>query len=124
MTLKVMNNPQDGTTKTVDSALVGLSSVNQQNYTISDYVLVEFLVRNTEYCYAAEINKIDIEKGELTETFLKICYDEGHTFRVDEKDVSDVSFNQVLKKLPSPVIAIKRKRIFHYFNISVPVFEK
>lgn len=119
-----MNNSQDSTRETDDAALAGPSSINQQNYTIGDYVLVKFLVRNTEYCYAAVINKIDTEEGELTVTFLKICDDKGHTFRVDENDVSDVSFDQVLKKLPNPDIALKGKRIFYYFNIPVPVFEK
>uniref|UniRef100_A0A2A4JCW7 Uncharacterized protein n=1 Tax=Heliothis virescens TaxID=7102 RepID=A0A2A4JCW7_HELVI len=120
-----MGNSQDSTKETDDdAALAGPSSINQQNYTIGDYVLVKFLVRNIEYCYAAVINKIDMEKGELTVTFLKICDDKGHTFRVDENDVSDVSFDQVIKKLPNPDIALKGKRIFYYFNISVPVFEK
>ncbi|KAF9410992.1 hypothetical protein HW555_010124 [Spodoptera exigua] len=120
-----IDNLQDPTMETDDdAALAGPSSINQQNYTIGDYVLVKFLVRNTEYCYAAVINKIDMEEGELTVTFLKICDDKGHTFRVDENDVSDVSFDQVLKKLPNPDIALKGKRIFYYFNIPVPVFEK
>ncbi|KAL3280527.1 hypothetical protein HHI36_024403 [Cryptolaemus montrouzieri] len=95
-----MNYPQDGTMETDDAALIGPSSINQQNYTISNWVLV----KNTEYCYAAVINKVDMEEGELTETFLKICYDEGHTFRVDEKDVSDVSFDQVLKNCQTQLL--------------------
>ncbi|CAG4984789.1 unnamed protein product [Parnassius apollo] len=89
-----MDNSQNSTMETEDDgALAGPSSINQQNYTIGDYVLVKFLVRNTEYCYAAVINKIDTEEGELTVTFLKICDDKGHTFRVDENDVSDVPFD-------------------------------
>ncbi|KAL3271206.1 hypothetical protein HHI36_021702 [Cryptolaemus montrouzieri] len=119
-----MNNPQDSTMETDDAALAGPSSINQQNYTIGDYVLAKFLVRNTEYCYAAVTNKIDTEESELTVTFLKICDDKGHTFRVDKNDVSDVSFDQVLQKLPNPDIALKGERRFYYFNISVPVFEK
>ncbi|CAF4889129.1 unnamed protein product [Pieris macdunnoughi] len=67
---------------------------------------------------------IDTEEGELTVTFLKICDDIGHTIRVDENDVSDVPFDRVLNKLPNPDIALKGKRIFYYFNIPVPVFEK
>ena len=120
-----MDNSQDSTMKPADdAALAEPSSIDQQNHSIGDYVLVKFLVRNTEYCYAAVINKIDTEEGELTVTFLKICDDKGHTFRVDENDVSDVSFDQVVKKLPNPDIALKGKRIFYYFNIPVPVFER
>ncbi|KAK4887350.1 hypothetical protein RN001_003621 [Aquatica leii] len=104
-----MNNPQDSTMEADDAALAGHSSINQQNYTIGDCVLVKFIARNTEYRYAAVINKIDTEEGELTVTFLKIRDDKDHTFRVDENDVSDVSFDQVLQKLPNPNIALKGK---------------
>ncbi|KAK9870726.1 hypothetical protein WA026_008295 [Henosepilachna vigintioctopunctata] len=55
-----MDNSQDSTMEADDdAALAGPSSINQPNYTIGDDVLVKFLVRNTEYCYAAVINKID-----------------------------------------------------------------
>ncbi|KAK4882118.1 hypothetical protein RN001_005437 [Aquatica leii] len=56
---------------------------------IGDYVLVQFPVGNKEYRYVAIVNQIDNGEGELTVTFIKICDDTGHTFKVDEDDVSD-----------------------------------
>ncbi|KAM3959672.1 LOW QUALITY PROTEIN: uncharacterized protein ACR2FA_006319 [Aphomia sociella] len=74
----------------------GPSTISQQQYISGDYVLVKFKVRNTEYRYAAVINQVDNEEGELTVTFMKIC---DNKFRMDENDISDVSFNQILEKL-------------------------
>ncbi|KAM3955867.1 LOW QUALITY PROTEIN: uncharacterized protein ACR2FA_003957 [Aphomia sociella] len=77
----------------------GPSTISQQQYISGDYVLVKFKVKNTEYRYAAVINQVDNEEGELTVTFMKICDNKGHMFRMDENDISDVSFNQILEKL-------------------------
>ncbi|KAL3277506.1 hypothetical protein HHI36_012852 [Cryptolaemus montrouzieri] len=56
--------------------MAGPSSIQQYN----DYVLVKFPVRKMEYRYAAIINQIDNEEGEITVTFIKICDDKCHTF--------------------------------------------
>ena len=102
----------------------GPSTISQQQYNSGDYVLVKFKVRNTEYRYAAVINQVDNEEGELTVTFMKLCDNKGHKFRMDENDMSDVSFNQIQEKLPDPDLRIKGRRRFYYFPISVSVFEK
>ncbi|KAM3963761.1 LOW QUALITY PROTEIN: uncharacterized protein ACR2FA_002283 [Aphomia sociella] len=83
----------------------GPSTISQQQYISGDYVLVKFKVKNTEYRYAAVINQVDNEEGELTVTFMKICDNKGHMFRMDENDISDISFNQILEKLLSPLPA-------------------
>lgn len=70
------------------------------------------------------LNKVDDNDGELTVTFMKICDDKGHTFRMDEDDISDVSFEQILEKLPQPDLSPKGRRLFYYFPIAVSVFEK
>ncbi|KAK4886514.1 hypothetical protein RN001_002785 [Aquatica leii] len=102
--------------------IVGPNSVHP--YKIGNHVLVQFPVGNKEYRYVAIVNQIDKEEGELTVTFMKICDNTGHTFKVDEDDVSDVSFEQILEKLPNPNLVLKGKRIFNFFKSSVPVFEK
>ncbi|KAL3275116.1 hypothetical protein HHI36_019887 [Cryptolaemus montrouzieri] len=112
-----MNNPQDSTMEIDDAALAGPSSINQQNYTISDYVLVKFLVRNTKYCSAAVINKIDTNEGELTVTFVKICDDKGYTFRIVENDVSDMCFNQPIVNQNTE--NCNNKQSFHNCEIAV-----
>ncbi|KAK4874579.1 hypothetical protein RN001_013939 [Aquatica leii] len=58
-------------------------------YKIADYVLVQFPIGNKEYSYVAIVNQINSEEGEITVTFMKICDDTGHTFKVDENDVSN-----------------------------------
>nr|CAI5859694.1 unnamed protein product [Callosobruchus analis] len=105
---------------TIDIA--GPSSID--HYKIGDYVLVKFPVRNTEYRYAALVNEISEEEGEINVTFMKVCNDMGQTFKIVENDVSDVTFEQILRKLPKPDIVLKGKRVFYFFESPVPVFEK
>lgn len=102
----------------------GPSTISQQQYNSGDYVLVKFNVRNTEYRYAAVITQVDNEEGELTVTFMKICDKKGHKFKMDENDISDVSFDQILQKLPDPDLSLKGRTLFYYFPVSVPVFQK
>lgn len=102
----------------------GPNTINQQQYNSGDYVLVKFNVRQMEYRYAAVINQVDNEECELTVTFMKICDNMGRKFVMDEYDISDVSFDQILQKLPNPDLSQKGRRLFYYFPISVQVFEK
>ncbi|KAL3286073.1 hypothetical protein HHI36_000586, partial [Cryptolaemus montrouzieri] len=90
--------------------MAGQSSIQQ--YNVGGYILVKFPVRKMEYRYAAIINQIDKEEGEITVTFMKICNNRVHTFKIDEKNVSDVSFEQIVKKLPNPDLILKGKRRF------------
>ncbi|KAL3287820.1 hypothetical protein HHI36_002279 [Cryptolaemus montrouzieri] len=103
------NTPRDKS-NTVSENMAGPSSIQQ--YNVGVYVLVKFPVRKLEYHYAAIINQIE-----------KIMR-KGHTFKIDEKDVSDVSFEQIVEKLPNPDLILKAKRRFYLFKLSVPVFEK
>lgn len=134
--LHVDNSPPDGDSITeteisqpcgIFNAVVensaGSSTINQQQYCIGDYVLVTFQVRKTEYRYAAVINQVDNDESELTVTFMKICDKKGHKFVMNENDTSDVSFDQILQKLPNPDVS-QNGRLFYYFSVSVPVFEK
>lgn len=82
---------------------------------VSDYarqvcVLVKYVTRKTEYCYAAICSSFDEEDGELRVTFLKICNQEGTLFKLGEKDVSDVPAEQIIRKLPVPNLNYKREQ--------------
>lgn len=67
-----MDNSQDSTMETDDdAALAGPSSINQQNNTIGDHVLVKFILRKTEYCYAAAVNKIRHGRSRTNSNLLK-----------------------------------------------------
>lgn len=103
----------------------GPSSVpfNEQ-YTIGQYVLVKFPVKKIEYRYVGVIDSIDTEEHELTITFLKLCDNKGQMFRVDHNDVSEVSFDQIVYKLPNPSLLIKRHSEFLKFKLPIDVYEK
>lgn len=55
---------------------------------------------------------------------MKICVNKGHKLRMDEDDISDISFDQILEKLPNLDLSLKGRSLIYYFLISVPVFEK
>ena len=45
------------------------------------------------------------------------------TFKTNENDVSIISFNAVLGKLPTPRIGISGERVRYIFNIAINVKE-
>lgn len=96
----------------------------QAAYNRGDYILVKYLVRNTEYRYVSVIDKIDEEDGDITVTFMKLYDSKGQTFRFDQDDVADIAIEQVIKKLPSPNLILKGNRVFYKFEFPIDVFEK
>lgn len=114
----------DMLTKALDAEVAGTSGEHQPCYNTGDYVLVRFSVKNMDYRYAAVINEIDEEENDLRVTFLKICDGKVQTFKIDENDISDVSFDQVIQKLDSPDLILKGKRVFYKFPALVDVFEQ
>ena len=75
-------------------------------------------------CYNTGNYILDDDENELRVTFLKICAHNAQTFRIDNKDISDVSFEQVIQKLDNPDLIIKGERIFYKFSTQVGVFER
>ncbi|CAG9577524.1 unnamed protein product [Danaus chrysippus] len=114
ITQTVLLRPIENTkTDLENTAEPSTSGLQQTYYNSGDYVLVKFTVGNREYRYAAVVNKVDDEDGELTVTFLKICDNKGYTFRIDENDMFDVGFDQILEKLPVPnLIGYPEKTVF------------
>lgn len=104
----------------------GVSGYSQQQslYSSGDYVLVKFVTKNTEYRYAAICSSVDDEDGELRVTFLKIHEQNGTLFILNENDISDVSIDQVIQKLPVPNLITKGNRVFYQFKEQIDVFEK
>lgn len=99
-------------------------SQQQNRYNSGDYVLVKYVTRKTEYYYAALCSSVDDEEGELRVTFLKICDQNATLFKLDDKDVSDVPMDQIIKKLPVLNLITKGKRVFYQFEEKIDVFEK
>lgn len=94
------------------------------SYNQGDYVLVKYATPKTEYRYAGICSYVDEEEGELRVTFLQLANTAGTLFKLDENDISDVSVEQVIKKLPVPSLIMKGKRVFYKFNEEIDVFEK
>lgn len=98
-------------------------SHHQSRYSSGDYVLVKYITKKTEYHYAAVCSLVDDEDGEVRVTFLKICNQNGTLFKLDERDVSDVPVDQIIKKLPVPNLITKGKRVYYQFQEKIDVFE-
>ena len=111
-------------TQGLDDDIAGTNRIRNSCYNTGDYVLVKFPAKNVEYRYAAVINEIDDDENDLRVTFLKICDKKVQTFRIDDKDISDVSFDQVIQKLDNPDLIVKGKRMFYKFSTQVNVFER
>lgn len=107
----------------LDDDIAGTSGIGNSCYNTGDYVLVKYPAKNIEYRYAAVINDIDNDESELRVTFLKICVQKMQMFRIDDNDVADVSFDQVVQKLDNIDLILKGKRIFYQFSTQAQVFE-
>ncbi|KAF9413674.1 hypothetical protein HW555_008120 [Spodoptera exigua] len=57
---------------------------------------------------------------------LQICGSnkKGLSFKVDENDISDVSYEQVIEKFVNPDFILKGKRIYYKFSVPINFFEK
>uniref|UniRef100_A0A2A4JBN8 Uncharacterized protein n=1 Tax=Heliothis virescens TaxID=7102 RepID=A0A2A4JBN8_HELVI len=99
-------------------------SQQESLYSNGDYVLIKYMIRNKEYRYAAICSSDINDDGEMRVTFLKVCDQNGTLFKLDEKDVADVPFEQIIHKLPVPDLVTKGKRVFYQFKEDIDVFEK
>lgn len=112
--------------ETLDQADISknLEDKMKVTYGSGDYVLVKFMVQKKEYRYAAICSSYDDGDGELTVTFLKVCNKEGNLFKLDEGDVADVLYEDVIEKLSLPCLIVKGDRVFYDFKKAINVFEK
>ncbi|CAF4937685.1 unnamed protein product [Pieris macdunnoughi] len=104
---------------TIDNADTAMTVKN------GDFVLVEYNINNKKYRYAGVCSSdFDEEEGEIRVTFLKISNEDATFFRINDNDVSDVKWEQILTILPVPNIRMKGNRVFYKFPKPVDVFEK
>lgn len=117
----------------VQNKMIPQTSTNLSNATDNeamtvkngDFVLVEYQINGKQYRYAAVCSSdFDEEEGEIRVTFLKICNENGTLFKIDENDVFDVKWEEILTVLPVPNIVLKGNRVFYKFQMPVDVFEK
>lgn len=98
-------------------------SLQQSRYNSGDYDLDKYITKKPENHYAAICSSVDDEEGELRVTF-KICDQNGTLFKLDERDVSDVPMDQIIKRLPLPNLIKKGNRVFYQFKENIDVFER
>ncbi|GBP53714.1 hypothetical protein EVAR_39868_1 [Eumeta japonica] len=111
-----------------DMPLASVSHIAQEksktSYGCGDYVLVKLIMGRKEYRYAAICSKYDDDEGELTVTFLKVCNEDGTEFKINDNDIADVPYEDVIEKLPIPNLIVKRGTVFYKFKTPVSVYEK
>ncbi|CAH0731054.1 unnamed protein product, partial [Brenthis ino] len=82
---------------TIDNADTAMTVKNR------DFVLVEYNINNKKYRYAGVCSSdFDEEEGEIRVTFLKISNKDATLFRINDNDMSDVKWEQILTILPVP----------------------
>lgn len=90
-----------------------------------DFVLVEYQINNKKYRYAGVCSSdFDEEEGDIRVTFLKVSNEDGTLFKINDNDMSDVKWEQILTILPVPNILMKGNRVLYKFPKPVDVFEK
>ena len=63
------------------------------------------------------------EEDEIKVTFLKIASQDAKLFKMDDT-VYDVRIEDILQKLPQPILCLKGERIYYKFPVPADVFEK
>ena len=99
------------------------TSGSNNKFNNGDFVLVRILHKDTEYRYVAMCTGIE-EDNEEQVIFCKICDNTGKNFRIDDNDVSFISWGQIIEKIPTPNLKMKGQRIYYEFHQSINVFEK
>lgn len=92
------------------------------------FVLVEFGETTKKRCsnkyrYAAICLSNVEEDGDVKVMCMKGVGDSGRLFKVDDKDISYVQFDQILQVLPEPDVKRVRNTIFYEFKGNFDVFE-
>ncbi|CAG5051670.1 unnamed protein product [Parnassius apollo] len=89
-----------------------------------DYLLVKvYGAKGKSYSYCC-VAQSDIEDdGEIKVTFLK-AVKRGKLFILNQKDISYVAYEDIIRKLPNPDVEYKRGEVYYKFPCNVEVFEK
>lgn len=91
------------------------------------FVLVEFVSgskQKIKYKYVGLCKSELDEDGDVRIMYLKNCGERNTLFKLNESDVSDVTFDQIVAILPDPMLRLKGKRAFYKFKGSIDVYEQ
>ncbi|KAL3282062.1 hypothetical protein HHI36_005262 [Cryptolaemus montrouzieri] len=86
----------------LDDDIAGMSGTRNSYYNTGDHVLIKYPTKNVECSYVAVINEIDDDENDLRVTFIKIYDHKVQTFKINDKDISDVSFDQGIQNMDDP----------------------
>ncbi|CAB3249218.1 unnamed protein product [Arctia plantaginis] len=87
------------------------STSGKKTFCNGDFVLVKLQDTKTEYRYIAMCTGVE-EDDELKVIFCKICDETGKKFRINDDNISFITWDQVLKKLPSPNLKMRGQAYF------------
>lgn len=79
--------------------------------------------KNKKYTYASQALSNIENDGEIQVMFLRVVKSESK-FRLDEKDVAYIDFNDIIKVLPEPKILNDKGQIYYEFEEPLDIFEK
>lgn len=94
-------------------------------YSIGDFLLVKFLGgtrKNTQYRYVCVIQR-KFENGEIEIMSLKCINDDKTVYRMVDSDVSVIKVEDILQKLPQPLIQSVGDRLKYVFPKSLNILE-
>lgn len=99
------------------SSTVGTKTLGNGNF-----VLVKLLHRETKRCYFTMRTGVE-EDCEVQVIFCKICYKTGNNFKIDDSNISFITWDQIIEELPALSLKMKIQQIFHSFNKSIDVID-
>lgn len=79
---------------------------------------------NTQYKYVAIAKTGVDEDGEVKVTYLSCLHNSAKMFKIDHSAVYDVSYEQIMKVLPTPQLEKKGRRSYYRFDTDIDIFEK
>ncbi|CAH1154504.1 unnamed protein product [Phaedon cochleariae] len=89
------------------------------------FLLVQLKTKKVSYRYVAVAQNEIEEDGEVRVMFLKVCeLNSKQVFKPNERDISYVTFDDILNVLPTPSMIFHDNKLFYEFNMGVDVFEK
>lgn len=80
--------------------------------------------KKNNYRYVAVADTSIDEDGDIKVTFLRCQHNSAKIFKIEHNDVSYISYEQIVKILPTPKLQKKGSRSFYYFDENMDIFEK
>ncbi|KAJ2937178.1 hypothetical protein O0L34_g19289 [Tuta absoluta] len=80
--------------------------------------------KNKIYSYVCKALTDVEEDSDLKVMFLRVVTKDAKRFRLDEKDICYISYDDVIKILPAPAVIKRGHRTYYEFKTAIDVFEE